>query len=43
MVFPTGVGEATNPEKMKALYAPVQSLGTEEEGDIHLPSWEGVD
>ena len=29
VVFPTGGGEATKPEKMEALYASVRSWGTE--------------
>ena len=43
MVFLTGGGETTNPEKMEALYASVRSWGTEEEDDIPFPSWKGVD
>ena len=30
VVFPTGGDEATNPEKMEALYASVRSRGMEE-------------
>ena len=40
---PSCGGESTNPENMEALYASVQSWGTEEEGDIPFPSWQGVD
>ena len=43
VVFLTGGGEATNPEKMEAFYASVQSWGTEEEDNIPFPSWKGVD
>ena len=43
MTFPTGGGEATNPEKMEYLSAPIQSWGTEEEGYIPFQSWKGVD
>ena len=43
MVFLTGGGEATNPEKMEALYVSVQSWGTEEEDDIIFPYCKGVD
>ena len=39
VAFPTGRGEATNPENMEALYASVQLWGTEKEGDIPFPSW----
>ena len=42
-VFPTGGGEATNPENMKALYKSVWSWGTEEEDKITFPDWKGVD
>ena len=28
--FPMGVGEATNPEKMEALYDSIRTCGTEE-------------
>ena len=34
VVFPTGGGEATNPEKAKALYSLIWSWCTEEEDDI---------
>ena len=43
MVLPTSGGEATNLEKMKALYESVQSWGTEEEGSIPFTYWKGVD
>ena len=43
MVFLTGVGEATNPEKIEDLYASVRSWSTEEEYDIPFPYWKGVD
>ena len=42
VVFYTGGGEATNPEKTEDLYASVQSWGTEEEDDITFSTWEGV-
>ena len=43
MLFPTGGGEATKPENMKALYASVQSWGTEEEYIIPFLTYKGVD
>ena len=43
VVFPTGGGESTNPEKTEALYASIQSWGTVEEGNIPFPYWKGVD
>ena len=42
MVFPTGGGEATNPENMEALYASIRSWGTEEEDKITSPDLKGV-
>ena len=43
VVFPTGGGEAKNPENMEALYASVRSWCTEEEDGIHFPSCKVVD
>ena len=43
MVFPIGGSEATNPENMEALFASIQSLGTEEEVDIPFSYWNRVD
>ena len=43
VVFPTGGGEATNPENIEALYASVRSWGAEEENDIPFPDWKVVD
>ena len=39
VVFLTGGGETTNPEKMEALYASVRSYVMEEEDGIPFPSW----
>ena len=33
-IFPTGEGEATNPEKMEDLYESIHSWGMEEEDGI---------
>ena len=38
VVFQTDGGESTNPESMEALYASLQSWGTEKEDDITFPS-----
>ena len=40
-VLPTGGGEAKKSENMEALYSSVRSWGTEEEEDIHFPTWKG--
>ena len=42
MVFPTGGGEATNPDNVEALYAYVRSWVTEEEENIPFPDWKEV-
>ena len=43
VVFSTDGGESKTPENMEALYASVQSWGTEEEDDVPFPTWKGVD
>ena len=43
MVWPTGGGEATNPENMEVVYTSKPSWDTEEEGATNFPSWKGVD
>ena len=43
LVFPAGGGEYTNPEKMEASYAYVQSWRTEEEDEIPFLYWKVVD
>ena len=43
MLLLPGGDEATNTEKMEALYASVRSWGTEEEDNIPFPDWKGVD
>ena len=43
MLFPTGGGEATNPENVEALYASVRSWYMEEEDNIPFPDCKGVD
>ena len=42
VIFPTGRGESTKPEKIEALYAHVRSWGAKEENDIHFPEWRVV-
>ena len=42
VVFPTSGGEATNTEKIEALYTSIRSRGTEGEDGIPFPSWKGV-
>ena len=42
MLLLPGGDEATNTEKMEALYASVLSWGTEEEDNIPFPPWNGV-
>ena len=42
VVLPTGGGEATEPEKMEALYESVRSWVTEKEDNIPFPYWKEV-